>query len=109
MSDTRPDTPPESPSATAASAPTQVFLDHRELLFSIVYNMLGSVADTEDVLQETWLAWAPRSPRRREETPTFSKMYLTDDHDDHIDERSSHQVRPRRGLNDPFIHEEVAR
>ncbi|MEV1178900.1 RNA polymerase sigma factor SigJ [Nonomuraea sp. NPDC049784] len=40
---------------------TQVFIDHRELLFSIVYNMLGSVADTEDVLQETWLAWAPRS------------------------------------------------
>ncbi|QFY10497.1 sigma-70 family RNA polymerase sigma factor [Nonomuraea phyllanthi] len=40
---------------------TQVFVDHRELLFSVVYTMLGSVADTEDVLQETWLAWAPRS------------------------------------------------
>ncbi|MFG1703070.1 RNA polymerase sigma factor SigJ [Nonomuraea sp. M3C6] len=39
---------------------TQVFIDHRELLFSIVYNMLGSVADTEDVLQETWLSWASR-------------------------------------------------
>ncbi|MFI6321142.1 RNA polymerase sigma factor SigJ [Nonomuraea sp. NPDC050556] len=36
------------------------FLEHRELLFSVVYNMLGSVSDTEDVLQETWLAWAPR-------------------------------------------------
>ncbi|MDP4505335.1 RNA polymerase sigma-70 factor [Nonomuraea turcica] len=41
---------------------TQVFADHRELLFSIVYNMLGSVTDTEDVLQETWLAWSSRSP-----------------------------------------------
>jgi RNA polymerase sigma factor (sigma-70 family) len=41
-------------------AATQAFTDHRELLFSIVYNMLGSVADTEDVLQETWLAWAAR-------------------------------------------------
>jgi len=40
---------------------TQVFHDHRELLFSIVYNMLGSVADTEDVLQETWLSWAGRN------------------------------------------------
>jgi RNA polymerase sigma-70 factor (ECF subfamily) len=39
---------------------TQVFLAHRELLFSIVYNMLGSVADAEDVVQETWLAWAAR-------------------------------------------------
>ncbi|MBH0780495.1 sigma-70 family RNA polymerase sigma factor [Nocardia bovistercoris] len=44
--------------------PTEVvttqFLDHRELLFSVVYNMLGSVADTEDVLQEVWLAWSAR-------------------------------------------------
>lgn len=37
---------------------TQGFVEHRELLFSIVYNMLGSVADTEDVLQEAWLSWA---------------------------------------------------
>ncbi|MFF4803039.1 RNA polymerase sigma factor SigJ [Streptomyces sp. NPDC001351] len=39
---------------------TDVFMNHRELLFSLVYNMLGSVADTEDVLQETWLAWSGR-------------------------------------------------
>lgn len=39
---------------------SEVFADHRELLFSIVYNMLGTVADTEDVLQETWLAWSAR-------------------------------------------------
>ncbi|MYV53076.1 RNA polymerase sigma factor SigJ [Streptomyces sp. SID3212] len=50
-----PSTPPAPPT------PTQVFTDHRELLFSLVYNMLGSVADTEDVLQETWLAWAARN------------------------------------------------
>ncbi|GAB2632720.1 RNA polymerase sigma factor SigJ [Nocardia goodfellowii] len=39
---------------------TQVFVGHRELLFSVVYNMLGTVADTEDVLQEVWLSWAGR-------------------------------------------------
>ncbi|HET6298409.1 MAG TPA: RNA polymerase sigma factor SigJ [Kribbella sp.] len=39
---------------------TEVFLQQRELLFSIVYTMLGSVADTEDVLQETWLSWSTR-------------------------------------------------
>src|SRR3954447_24209459 len=44
-----------------ADAATSVFAGHRELLFSVVYNMLGSVADTEDVLQDTWLAWASRS------------------------------------------------
>ncbi|WP_433657072.1 RNA polymerase sigma factor SigJ [Nocardia sp. CA-128927] len=40
---------------------TRVFAEHRELLFSVVYNMLGSVADTEDVLQDTWLAWVSRN------------------------------------------------
>ncbi|WP_033222186.1 sigma-70 family RNA polymerase sigma factor [Kitasatospora phosalacinea] len=39
---------------------TEVFTEHRELLFSMVYNLLGTVADTEDVLQETWLAWSGR-------------------------------------------------
>lgn len=39
---------------------TTEFVEHRELLFSIVYNVLGSVADTEDVLQETWLSWVSR-------------------------------------------------
>ncbi|WP_416984464.1 RNA polymerase sigma factor SigJ [Streptomyces sp. T028] len=48
------------PSQPRAHTATQVFADHRELLFSIVYNMLGSVSDTEDVLQETWLSWAAR-------------------------------------------------
>jgi RNA polymerase sigma factor (sigma-70 family) len=52
---------PDNLENTTEDAATQVFADHRELLFSIVYNLLGSVADTEDVLQDTWLAWAPRS------------------------------------------------
>ncbi|MEV4176524.1 RNA polymerase sigma factor SigJ [Nonomuraea sp. NPDC049709] len=43
---------------TDAPDASQVFAGQRELLFSIVYNMLGSVGDTEDVLQETWLAWS---------------------------------------------------
>ncbi|MFI2645741.1 RNA polymerase sigma factor SigJ [Streptomyces sp. NPDC018610] len=42
-------------------AATQVFLDHRELLFAVAYSMLGTVSDAEDVLQETWLSWAART------------------------------------------------
>ena len=34
------------------------FVDHRGLLFTVAYEMLGSAADAEDVLQETWLRWA---------------------------------------------------
>ncbi|SDI33853.1 RNA polymerase sigma-70 factor [Nonomuraea jiangxiensis] len=34
------------------------FLTHRTLLFTVAYEMLGSAADAEDVLQESWLRWA---------------------------------------------------
>jgi RNA polymerase sigma-70 factor (ECF subfamily) len=34
------------------------FLVHRSLLFTVAYEMLGSAADAEDVVQETWLRWA---------------------------------------------------
>jgi RNA polymerase sigma-70 factor (TIGR02957 family) len=37
---------------------TEAFLAHRSLLFTVAYEMLGSAADAEDVLQETWLRWA---------------------------------------------------
>src|SRR5258708_520464 len=33
------------------------FDEHRGLLFSIAYRMLGSVADAEDILQETFIRW----------------------------------------------------
>lgn len=34
------------------------FLVHRGLLFTVAYELLGSAADAEDVLQESWLRWA---------------------------------------------------
>jgi len=36
---------------------TATFVAHRNLLFTVAYEMLGSAADAEDVLQETWLRW----------------------------------------------------
>jgi RNA polymerase sigma-70 factor (ECF subfamily) len=36
---------------------TGAFLAHRNLLFTVAYEMLGSAVDAEDVLQETWLRW----------------------------------------------------
>jgi RNA polymerase sigma-70 factor, ECF subfamily len=40
-----------------ASARLAVFDQHRSLLLSIAYRMLGSVADAEDMLQETYIRW----------------------------------------------------
>jgi RNA polymerase sigma-70 factor (ECF subfamily) len=34
------------------------FVTHRGLLFTVAYQMLGSAADAEDVVQDTWLRWA---------------------------------------------------
>ncbi|WP_435228303.1 RNA polymerase sigma-70 factor [Streptomyces sp. Tue6028] len=34
------------------------YVTHRSLLFTVAYEMLGSAADAEDVLQESWLRWA---------------------------------------------------
>ncbi|MEV4129585.1 RNA polymerase sigma-70 factor [Nocardia sp. NPDC049707] len=36
---------------------TETFLAHRKLLFTVAYELLGSVADADDILQETWLRW----------------------------------------------------
>jgi RNA polymerase sigma-70 factor (TIGR02957 family) len=41
-----------------ADPATAAFVAHRNLLFTVAYEMLGSAADAEDVLQETWLRWA---------------------------------------------------
>jgi RNA polymerase sigma-70 factor, ECF subfamily len=38
-------------------AATEAFITHRNLLFTVAYEMLGSATDAEDVLQETWLRW----------------------------------------------------
>jgi RNA polymerase sigma-70 factor (TIGR02957 family) len=40
------------------TSPTDEFVAHRNLLFTVAYEMLSSAADAEDVLQEVWLRWA---------------------------------------------------
>jgi len=51
---------PAEPSARGGGTDpaTEAFVAYRNLLFTVAYEMLGSAADAEDVLQETWLRWA---------------------------------------------------
>ncbi|MGW1101594.1 RNA polymerase sigma-70 factor [Streptomyces sp. NPDC002540] len=46
------------PRAGGTDSATEAFVAHRNLLFTVAYEMLGSAADAEDILQETWLRWA---------------------------------------------------
>src|SRR5215203_469256 len=40
----------------------RVFEEHRALLISVAYRILGSVTDAEDAVQEAWLRWSGVNP-----------------------------------------------
>lgn len=46
------------PRMTTAAELADAFGRHRGLLFAVAYQMLGGVADAEDVVQDAWLRWA---------------------------------------------------
>ena len=41
---------------------TRVFNEHRDLLMSMAYRILGSVTDAEDVVQDAWMRWVNARP-----------------------------------------------
>jgi len=84
---------------------TTVFMDHRELLFGLVYNMLGSVADTDDVLQETWLSWTARSRRTPLDTITNQRAYLVRIAVNHALRRRATITRRRETYVGPWLPE----
>lgn len=45
-----------------SSASLSLFEPHRQRLFGIAYRMLGTVADAEDLVQETFLRWQQAKP-----------------------------------------------
>ncbi|WP_067885810.1 RNA polymerase sigma-70 factor [Nocardia vaccinii] len=57
MADTKHTSPPDRGGGGRADLATEVFVAHRNLLFTVAYELLASAADAEDVLQETWLRW----------------------------------------------------
>ena len=61
--------------SNAADA-TDAFVAHRNLLFTVAYEMLGSAADAEDVLQETWLRWADAMDRQGLDEVREPRAYL---------------------------------
>jgi RNA polymerase sigma-70 factor, ECF subfamily len=54
-----------------------VFQAYKPLLFSIAYNMLGSVMDAEDCVQEAFLRWYQASDHGETEAVRSPKSYLS--------------------------------
>jgi RNA polymerase sigma-70 factor (TIGR02957 family) len=53
------------------------FVVHRRLLFTVAYELLGSAADAEDVLQESWLRWASVDPAEIREPRAYLVQIVT--------------------------------
>ncbi|WP_406375618.1 sigma-70 family RNA polymerase sigma factor [Streptomyces sp. NBC_00647] len=94
----------ESPEAVA-DGPTRVFVEHRELMFAIVYNILGTVADTEDVLQESWLSWTGRAHRSPVEDIRNPRAYLVRVAVNHALTRRAAITRRRETYVGPWLPE----
>jgi RNA polymerase sigma-70 factor (TIGR02957 family) len=53
------------------------YVTHRRLLFTVAYEMLGSAADAEDVLQESWLKWHGVDRRRIRDPKAYLVTIVT--------------------------------
>lgn len=56
---------------------TAIFLEYRALLFSIAYNMLGVVADAEDMVQDTFLKWTEMQTTNVRQTKSYLVKIVT--------------------------------
>jgi RNA polymerase sigma-70 factor (TIGR02957 family) len=55
----------------------EAFEEHRGLLFSVAYRMLGTVADAEDVVQDAWLRWSAADRTRVAEPRAYLVRVVT--------------------------------
>lgn len=61
---------------TVTPSSVDPFVEHRNLLFTVAYEMLGSAADAEDVVQESWLRWAARNEESDRDEVRDPRAYL---------------------------------
>jgi len=55
----------------------EVFTEQRPMLFGIAYRILASVADAEDILQDTWLKWSSIDADRLEQPRAYLARIVT--------------------------------
>ncbi len=85
------------------------FTEHRPLLFSIAYRMLGSVMDAEDMVQETYLRWQQAPAAEIDNTRAYLATTVTRLCIDHLRSarvRREQYVGP--WLPEPLVSSEAA-
>jgi len=58
---------------------TETFLEYKALLFSIGYNMLGSIDAAEDIVQDTYLKWMETDANNVRSTKAFLVRIVTNE------------------------------
>ena len=81
----------------------QVFVRHRNLLFSGAYRILGTAADAEDAVQDAWISWSA-ADRSRVADP---KAYLTRIVSNVALERLRSTQRTREAYVGPWLPEPI--
>jgi len=66
-----------TPASMAVEHRLDAFIQYRPLLLSIAYRMLGSLADAEDMLQETFLRWQQSSAVEIQSPKAFLVTVIT--------------------------------
>src|SRR5215213_264610 len=79
----------------AANTATEPFVAYRNLLFTVAYEMLGSAADAEDVLQETWLRWVKVDPGQVHDQRAYLVRITT--------RQSLNRLRTRRRRKEAYV------
>ncbi len=88
-------TDPDDPPPTGGA---EEFAQHRGLLFTVAYEITGSVADAEDVVQESYLRWAALTDGQREAVRA-PRAYLA-----RVATRQSlNRVRSRSRLREDYV------
>jgi Sigma-70 region 2 len=79
-------------------AATEAFVAYRNLLFTVAYEMLGSAADAEDFLQQTWLRWVKVDLRQVSNPARLPGP----DHNSAVAQPAAHHRAPQGGVHRPL-------
>jgi RNA polymerase sigma-70 factor (ECF subfamily) len=82
---------------------TEIFLEYESLLFSVAYNMLGLVADAEDMVQDTYEKWVKVNPAQVQNIKAYLVKAITNTSINHLDKLK----RERKDYIGPWLPEPV--